>query len=105
MDCSVLINLDNVLSSARTGLIFTRSQEGTQPGRLTQTGQTKQGIPYHGPSYWVLGEGPGQGEVSGGLGAWGARGGENCSVHFTVLFCILSISVLLLLLFPSVLYC
>jgi len=29
-----------VLGSAQTGLVFTRSQEGTQPGRLTQTGQT-----------------------------------------------------------------
>jgi len=40
---------------ARTGLIFTRIQEGTQPGRLTQPqpGQTEQGIPYHVPSYWV----------------------------------------------------
>ena len=39
---------------ARTGLIFTRSQEGTQPGRLTQPGQTEQGIPHHVPSRWVL---------------------------------------------------
>jgi len=28
--------VDNVLSSARTGLIFTRLQEGAQPGGLTQ---------------------------------------------------------------------
>jgi len=33
-----------VLGSARTGFIFTRSREETQPGGLTQTGQTKQGI-------------------------------------------------------------
>jgi len=43
-----------VLGSARTGLIFTRIQEGTRPGRLTQPGQTEQGIPYHVPSCWVL---------------------------------------------------
>jgi len=34
------IRVDNVLVSARTGLIFTRRQEETQPGRLIQTGQT-----------------------------------------------------------------
>jgi len=47
--------VDNVLGSARTGLIFTRIQEGAQPGRLTQPqpGQTEQGIPYHVPSRWV----------------------------------------------------
>jgi len=44
-----------VLGSARTGLIFTRIQEGAQPGRLTQPqpGQTEPGIPYHVPSCWV----------------------------------------------------
>jgi len=30
----------SALGSARIGLIFTRIQEGTQPGQLTQTGQT-----------------------------------------------------------------
>jgi len=29
-----------VLDSAAIGLIFTRSQEGTQPGLMTQTSQT-----------------------------------------------------------------
>ena len=43
-----------VLGLARTGLIFTRSQDGTQPG------QTKQGIRYHVPSCWVW-RGGGQG--------------------------------------------
>jgi len=37
-----------------TGLIFTRSQEGTQPAGLIQTGQTEQGILYHVLSCWVL---------------------------------------------------
>jgi len=43
-----------VLGLVRTGLSFTRSQEGTQLGGLTQTGQTEQGIWYHVPSCWVL---------------------------------------------------
>jgi len=34
-----------VLGLARTGLIFTRLQEGVQPGGLTQPGQKEQGIP------------------------------------------------------------
>ena len=42
-----------VLGSARTGLIFTRLQEGAQPGGLKPPGQTEQGIPYHVPSCWV----------------------------------------------------
>jgi len=42
-----------VLGLARTGLIFTRLQEGAQPGGLTPPGQTEQGIPYHVPSCWV----------------------------------------------------
>jgi len=45
--------MENVLGSARTELIFTRSQEGTQVGRLTQTVQTKQGVWYHVLSCWV----------------------------------------------------
>jgi len=43
-----------VLGLARTGLIFTRNQEGTQLGGLTKPGQTEQGIRYHVPSCWVL---------------------------------------------------
>jgi len=45
--------VDNVLCSSRAGLIFTRSQEGTQPDRLTRTGQTILGIRYHVLSCWV----------------------------------------------------
>ena len=45
--------MDNVLDSARTVLIFTGMQEGTQPGGLTQPGQTEQDIPYHVLSCWV----------------------------------------------------
>jgi len=43
---------DGVLGSARTGLVFTRSQEGTDPGGLTQPGQTEQGILYRVPPCW-----------------------------------------------------
>jgi len=45
-------SLLNVLGLARTGLIFTRIQEGAQPGGLTQPqpGQTEPGIPYYVPS-------------------------------------------------------
>ena len=50
-----------ILGSARTGLILTRSQDGTQLGGLTQTGQTKHGVRYHVPSYWVLSWGAGRG--------------------------------------------
>ena len=52
-----------VLGSAGTGLFFTRSQEGTQRGQLTQTGQTNGSIQCHGTSCSVqrggswLGEG------------------------------------------------
>ena len=42
-----------VLCLARTRLIFTGIQEGTQPGGLTPPGQTEPGIPYHVPSCWV----------------------------------------------------
>jgi len=64
--------VDNVLGSARIGLIFTRIQEGAQPGGLTQpqTGQTEPGIPYHVPSCWVPGgvEGAAQQELTRGSG-------------------------------------
>jgi len=47
--------VDNVLGLARTGLIFTRIQEGAQPGELIQPqpGQTEQAVPYHVLSCWV----------------------------------------------------
>jgi len=53
--------VDNVLGSARTGLIFTGLQEGAQLGGLTPPGQTEPGILYHVLSCWVL--------VGGELGA------------------------------------
>jgi len=58
-----------VLGSARTGLIFTRIQEGTQPGGLTPPGQTEPGIPYHVPSCWV----PMGGSWAGGTHSWQRR--------------------------------
>jgi len=67
----------------RTGLIFTRIQEGAQPGGLTQPqpGQTEQGIPYHVPSCWVLVGRAVRRELTRGSGARGAgRVLENGSV-------------------------
>jgi len=68
--------VDNILGSARTGLIFTRNQEGAQPGGLTQPqpGQTEPGIPYHVPSRWVLVGGVTWPELTHGSG--GLSGGS-----------------------------
>ena len=82
-------NLTFVLGSARTGLIFTRNQEGTQPGGLTQPGQTEQGIPYHVLSCWVLSGGSWAAESQSGLGSAGGA--------FCCLLCVFSLSVSLLL--------
>ena len=92
-----------VLGSARTGLIFTRIQDGTHLGGLTQPGQTEQGIPYHVPSCWV----PIRGKLGGGKAVTAqecmqvAAGGESGSVCSCCLCCVFSLSVsLLLFLFP-----
>jgi len=58
-----------VLGSARTGLIFTRIEEGTQPSGLTPPGQTEPGIPYHVSSCWVLVGGSGAGGTHSWLGS------------------------------------
>jgi len=88
--------VDNVLGLARTGSIFTRIQEGTQPGWLTPPGQTEQGIPYHVPSCWVLAVGgAGQQELTRGSGARGGSG----SLYSAGLCCVFSLSVSLSLLF------
>ena len=89
-----------VLGSARIGLIFTRIQEGAQPGGLTPPGQTEQGIPYHVPSCWV--------PVGGGLGGKNTLAARECGrwscprerVCCASLCHIFSLSVSLLLLFP-----
>jgi len=96
-----VIPVDDVLGLARTGLIFTRIQEGTQPDGLTQPGQTELDIPYRVPSCRVLAGG----ELGGGnsLAAWeraAVTGGESCSLLSAVLFCVFPLSVSLLLLFP-----
>ena len=83
-----------MLGLARTGLIFTRRQEGTQPDWLIQTGQKKQGILYHLPSSWVLDEELAKGEVSLGSGACRASGSESCCVHWVVVLCILLLSII-----------
>ena len=89
---------------ARTGLIFTRIQEGAQPGGLAQPqpGQTEPGIPYHVPSCWVpVGRGVARQELTRGSGACGAGPvRENASVGSCGLFCVFPLSVSLLLLFP-----
>jgi len=87
---------------ARTELIFTRIQEGAQPGGLTQPqpGQTEPGIPYHVPSCWVPVKGDGAVGTLSRLGRAQRRcrpGERFCSPG---LFCIFPFSVLLLLLFP-----
>ena len=74
-----------VLGLARTGLIFTRIQEGAQPGGLIQPqpGQTELGIPYHVPSCWVLVGGGRRGGNS--LAAW--EGTAVVRSERAVLFC------------------
>jgi len=68
----------NVLGSAGIGLIFTRSQEGTQQGRLTQTGQ----LAYSLLCAMMLGAGwrSWPGEVNHGLGVRWALGGETVAL-------------------------
>jgi len=58
-----------VLGSARTGLIFSRSQKGKQQGKLTQICPKKWGIQYHMLSCLVLSEEAGWGEINRGSGA------------------------------------
>ena len=85
--------LVTVLGSARTGLIFTRSQEGTQPGGLTQPGQTEQGIPYHVPSCWVRVGEFGRREGVAARECAAAAGSKSCSLHSAILCCAFSLSV------------
>jgi len=92
-----------VLGSARTGLIFTRIQEGAQPGGLTQPqpGQTEPGIPYHVPSRWVLEGGGRRGRNSLAAREHAAPVLSGRAGLFCGLFCRdFSLSVSLLLLFP-----
>ena len=91
-----------VLGLARTGLIFTRIQEGAQPGGLAQPqpGQTEPGIPYHVLSRWV----PVGGRHGGNCLAVRERAASVLSGRaglFCGLFCrVFSLPVSLLLLFP-----
>jgi len=87
--------------SIRSLPIFTRIQEGTQLGELTQLGQTEQGIPYHVLPCWVLV----WGELGGGNSLTARECtvvvvGESSSVSCAVLCCVFSLSVSLSLLFP-----
>jgi len=77
------------------------SQGGTQPGGLTQPGQTEPGIPCHVPSCWV----PVGGELRGRNSLTArervaALGGESGSVDSCCLCRVFSLSVPLLFLFP-----
>jgi len=72
-----------VLGSARTGLIFTGMQQGTQLGGLTPPDKTEPGIPYHVLSCWVP------------VRCYGEQFSGLCS-----LCCVFPFSVSLLLLFP-----
>jgi len=84
-----------VLGSARTGLIFTSIQEGTQPGGLTPPGQTEQGIPYHVPSCWVPVGGSRRRELSCGSGARSGGGWwEWLCLFLLFVLCILLISII-----------
>jgi len=92
--------VDNVLGLARTGLIFTGLQEGTQPGGLTPPGQTEQGIPYHVPSCWVaVGGSWGAGTLSG-LGRAQRQCGPRERFCSAGLFYVFPLSVSLLFLSP-----
>jgi len=88
-----------VLGSARTGLIFTRIQEGAQPGGLTPPGQTEQGIHTmcrHAGFRWG---GAGRWELTCGSWIGSARWQERLS-GLCGLCCVFSLSVSLLFLFP-----
>jgi len=95
--------VDNVLGSARPGLIFTRIQEEAQPGGLTQPHLAKQSRVFHtmcrhAGFQW---RGAARRELTRGSGACGAGPvRENGSVGSCGLFCVFPLSVSLLLLFP-----
>jgi len=90
-----------VLGSARTGLIFTRNQEGAQPGGLTPPGQTEPGIPYYVLSCWVP---VGGGSAAGTHSRLGSARRRSCPGERLCGSCgscrVFSLSVSLLFLFP-----
>ena len=88
--------MDSVLGLARTGLIFTGIQEGTQPGGLTPPGQTEQGIPYHVLSCWVP---VGRNWAAGTHSRLGSVWRRERLSGLYGLCCVFPLSVLLLLLF------
>jgi len=93
---------------ARTWLIFTRIQEGAQPGGLTPRGHTEQGIPYHVP---IVMRGSDGGERGGGNSLTAREHAsavvESGSVMRSVLFRVfpLSVSSFLFSLFAVLLNC
>jgi len=91
-----------VLGLARTGLIFTGIQEGAQVGWLTQPGQTEQGFPCHMPSCWVPVSWSGGNSLAARERA--AAVWERAALFYGLcsagLFCVISLSVSFLFLFP-----
>ena len=74
-----------VLGSARIGLIFTKSQGGTQSGQLTQTGQTNWLFDTMWSHAWFWGGRAGQEEVNRSSGVRRASDSVLCVFHY---FCI-----------------
>jgi len=89
-----------VLGSARTGLIFTGIQEGTQPGELTPPDQIEPGIPYHVPSCWVPVGRSGAVGTHSRLGSTRRSGPREWLSGLCSLCCVFSLSVSFLWLFP-----
>jgi len=90
-----------VLGLARTGLIFTRLQEGAQPGGwgLTPPGQSEPGIPYHVTSRWVPVVGAARRELSHGSGPPVRSERAGLFLSCFLLICIVVVPVSLCLLF------
>ena len=91
---TVWVSLTVVLTLAGIGLIFTRSQERTQPGWLTQTGQTNRvfdAVCSH--AQFRGGELPG-GEVNHRREACWALGGERVALCIPLVLYSLSISII-----------
>ena len=94
----------NFLGSARTGLIFTGLQEGTQPGGLTPPGQTEPGIPYHVPPCWVLVGGSWAAGTHSRLGSMRLRSGPGESALWVVRF-VLSFPLICIIVVPVPFVC
>jgi len=88
LSLSFEMDVQLVLGSARTGLIFTRSREGTQPSGLTQTGQPNG---YSIPRAVVLGSEWGSWPGEKLIAAWELMGHRAVRVALCILLLILHI--------------